>query len=277
MIFSGTITINCAPWWSHLDADVSSEYPQDSIPWRDHWMQAIYYFPQERSISKDKEVTLISCQDEYSLWFYLEDDEFTYKHHKRPICDCGIHMAFSRTHVSYLNDEGRSRKFLSQMRKTMDDKSVVLDLNGSSFQGLVAAKLGVKKVYILESRNLNLGILTEYMNENEIKNVEIISELNNDCLGEATHVICDPNLSNAVLPWQNLNIAHVLEKNKEHFKNMVKLIPDGCSFLAMPVEFLDLHKIRTPLGVCEGIDMTIFDRLIGVGFDYAVIYIFIDR
>ncbi|MCP6117004.1 hypothetical protein NL387_27330, partial [Klebsiella pneumoniae] len=41
----GKISLSCAPWWSHPDADISSQTPQDTIPWRDHWMQAVYYLP----------------------------------------------------------------------------------------------------------------------------------------------------------------------------------------------------------------------------------------
>ena len=34
--------------------------------------------------------------------------------------------------------------------------------------------------------------------------------------------------------------------------------------MAIPVEFLDLHKIRSPLGICNGFDLRIFDNLIDV-------------
>lgn len=34
---------------------------------------------------------------------------------------------------------------------------------------------------------------------------------------------------------------------------------------AMAVELRDLHKIRTPVGDCEGFDITEFDNLIEVG------------
>lgn len=277
LYFPGRIVFSCAPWWSHPDADISAEHPQDSIPWRDHWMQAVYYFPQEVTVSKDKEVTLISCQDEYSLWFYLEDDQLKYNKYKRPICECGVHMVYSRTHVSYLNDGRRTKRFLAEMRESLDQNSIVLDLNGSSFQGLAAAKMGAKKVYIIESMNLNLSILRDFANENSIENVEYISEPSTEVLKEVTHVICDPSFSNAILPWENLKMAYLLHKFKENLSDTIKIIPESCTFWAMPVQFLDLYKIRVPLGNCEGIDMSIFDNLVEVSCFKIINYIFIHR
>ncbi|XP_047993229.1 protein arginine N-methyltransferase 7 isoform X2 [Leguminivora glycinivorella] len=258
----GKICLSCAPWWAHPDANLTIERPQDSIPWRDHWMQAVYYLPQPLPVSKSSEVTLISCQDEYSLWFYLEDQNTKYKNHKRPICECGVHMALSRTHVSYLNDGKRSKKFLAQIKEELNNHSVVLDLNGSSFLGLAAAKMGAKMVYIVEDMSINLGILTDYASENGISNVKFIPEVNEEVLKDLTLVVADPSFSSAILPWENLKSAFILYKYRDSVKAHVEMVPEACEFWAMPVEFQDLQKIRIPLGRCEGIDMGIFDELV---------------
>ncbi|RVE53723.1 hypothetical protein evm_001615 [Chilo suppressalis] len=258
----GKIVLSSAPWWCHPDADLTAERPQDSIPWRDHWMQAVYYLPRELTVQKDTEVSLISCQDEYSLWFYIEDENNMHKHYKRPVCDCGVHMALSRTHVSYLNDGRRSKKFLNQICEEMPKDAVVLDLNGSSLLGLAAAKKGAKEVYILETMNLNLRILEDYIKENEITNVKFISEVDDEMLQTVTNIICDPNFSSAILPWENLKMAYIIYIFKDKLRENISIIPDRCEFWAMPVEFQDLHKIRIPLGNCEGIDMSIFDGLV---------------
>ncbi|KAM3966407.1 arginine methyltransferase 7 [Aphomia sociella] len=258
----GKICLSCAPWWTHPDADVASERPQDTIPWRDHWMQAVYYFPQELTLNKDGEATLVSCQDEYSLWFYLEDENVKQKHYKRPICECGVHMALSRTHVSYLNDGRRSKRFLAKLREDIGKDSVVLDMNGSSFMGLAAAKIGAKNVYIYETLNLNVGILTDYINENSIDNVKIVDNITDEIIGEVTNVIADPNFSNAIMPWENLKMAYILYKCRSMLRDDVTIVPEGCEFWGMPVEFQDLNKIRIPLDRCEGIDMATFDNLV---------------
>ncbi|XP_075979043.1 arginine methyltransferase 7 isoform X2 [Anticarsia gemmatalis] len=258
----GKIVLSCAPWWTHPDADLAAERPQDTIPWRDHWMQAVYYLPQELTVQKGAEATLISCQDEYSLWFFLEDEKNKYQKYPRPVCDCGVHMALSRTHVSYLNDGKRSKRFLEQLKDTVTNNSVVLDLNGSSLMGLSAAKIGAKAVYVLESMNLNLSILNEYAATNDLKNIHFVSEVSDEILNEVTNIICDPNFVNAILPWENLKLAHLFHSYKDKLINCSSIIPEGCEIWAMPVEFQDLHKIRIPLQRCEGIDMDIFDRLV---------------
>ncbi|XP_046968729.1 protein arginine N-methyltransferase 7 [Vanessa cardui] len=258
----GKICLSCAPWWAHPDANLSSESPKDTIPWRDHWMQAVYYLPRELIVEKHSEVSLISCQDEYSLWFYLQDEKTKHKHYQRPVCECGVHMALSRTHVSYLNDGRRSKKLLQKVIEEVSKDSVVLDLNGSSFLGLAAARVGAKSVYIIENMSLNIGILNDYIKENGIENVQIISEPTDEILEKVTNIVCDPNFSSAILPWENLKVAYLLYKYRNKLKDGITVIPTSCEFWAMPVEFQDLHKIRIPLGICEGIDMSIFDTLV---------------
>lgn len=227
-------------------------------------MQAVYYLPQTTNLEKEKEATLISCQDEYSLWFYIETEELKRQSYKRPNCECGVHMALSRTHVSYLNDGRRSKKFLEQLKEEINNESVVLDFNGSSLMGLAAAKLGAKAVYIQEGLNLNLGILQDYISANNLENIHFISELTDEVLSQVTNVITDPNFPSAILPWENLKVAYLLYQYRSRLSNCVSVIPSSCEIWAMPVEFQDLHKISIPLGRCEGIDMAVFDGLVEV-------------
>lgn len=70
--------LSCAPVWEHPNVpdDVKEdklrlEGMAELIPWRDHWMQAVYYLPEEISIVRDDEVNLIGYHDEYSFWFKL--------------------------------------------------------------------------------------------------------------------------------------------------------------------------------------------------------------
>ncbi|XP_072947271.1 protein arginine N-methyltransferase 7-like isoform X2 [Epargyreus clarus] len=258
----GKICLSCAPWWCHPDANISSERPQDTIPWRDHWMQAVYYLPKEITVKKNSKVTLVSCQDEYSLWFYLEDSENKHEKYNRPACECGVHMTLSRTHVSYLNDGRRSKKYLAQIREDLVKDAVVLDLNGSSFLGMAAAKMGAKDVYILEPANHHVEVLKDYIRENNIDNVKIVPDVDDEILKQVTNVVCDPNFSSAILPWENLKMAYLLHQYRGKLQENVTIMPQTCEFWGMPVEFQDLHKIRIPLGICEGIDMAVFDDLV---------------
>lgn len=228
-------------------------------------MQAVYYLPQESELSKDTEATLVSCQDEYSLWFYLDNGET--KHFRRPVCTCGLHLAFSRTHVAYLNDNNRESKFVRKLREELTDNSIVLDLNGRNLLGLLAAKMA-KTVYVIENTKSYFHIIEDYVEENCIENVIIIPEITDDVLKDVTNIICDPYFTSAIMPWENLKMAYLLDKHKGSIRDDVSMIPYGFEFWAMPVEFQDLHKIRVPLLKCEGIDMSVFDDLIEVSDNY---------
>ena len=62
-----TVLLSCAPVWAHPSPK--------TLPWRDHWMQAIYYPvvsrqpPTSASTDVSKKVTVVSNHDEYSYWF----------------------------------------------------------------------------------------------------------------------------------------------------------------------------------------------------------------
>ena len=60
-----TVLLSCAPVWAHPSPK--------KLPWRDHWMQAIYYPVVSRqpptSNGNSKKVTVVSNHDEYSYWF----------------------------------------------------------------------------------------------------------------------------------------------------------------------------------------------------------------
>lgn len=53
MDINGEHILSCAPYWAHPK---SKDKLTTDIPWRDHWMQAVYYFPQEVTVKKDQEV-----------------------------------------------------------------------------------------------------------------------------------------------------------------------------------------------------------------------------
>lgn len=56
----GEIILSCAPKW-HLN--------RHDTPWRDHWIQGIYYFPDELNLKANEEVNIIGYHDELSFWF----------------------------------------------------------------------------------------------------------------------------------------------------------------------------------------------------------------
>lgn len=104
------IILSCAPWWETGN--------KDEVPWRDHWMQAIYYLPAEVPLKKGSEMYLVSCHDEYSLWFNVSKSlQIGATQCLNPICECGLHVTFSRTRIGQMNDARKYKKFLAFLEK----------------------------------------------------------------------------------------------------------------------------------------------------------------
>lgn len=261
--------LSCAPWWHHPNADLNRKNPEESIPWRDHWMQAVYYFPEPQSVLSGDIITLYSSHDEFSLWFDIDirDNLKNKIEFKNPVCECGVHMIYSRTHVSYMNDTDKNNKFIRTLRKFVNSETVCLCLNGASLVGLLSAKIGAKKVIYVEPGVIGKRILESYIQTNRLTNSVIIVPDVKSALpfkNDINLIINDPHFTNAILPWDNFQFGYNMKILRSFLNPQTKIIPSSCSVWLVTVEFLDLHKIKKPLGICEDIDLTIFDDLIKV-------------
>ncbi|KAJ3662367.1 hypothetical protein Zmor_006721 [Zophobas morio] len=256
----GKVILSCAPHWVHSVA-------KDCIQWRDHWMQAIYYLPQEVIINRDMEINLISSHDEYSLWFNVRSDlKLTNTDYLKPICECGLHMTVSRTRVGQINDSLRNKKYISLLEKNVNRNSVILVLSDGFYLSLCAAKLGAKKIYYIETNHLSRKILLDFIQHNEISNVEIFENIealqSHEHLDKINMVFGEPYFLNNILPWDNLLFSYLLKGVKTLLTGDAKIFPKTVVIKALAVKFSDLNKIRLPLGECEGFLMKDFDELI---------------
>ena len=265
MDIEGKVILSCAPHWAH---PLRKKKKDAEIPWRDHWMQAIYYFPAEVNVKKGQEVNLISCHDEYSLWFNLTVDlKITNVHYLNPICECGLHVTFSRTRIGQMNDSRRNKKYLSLLEKHISDESCVLILSDGFYLGLVAAKLGAKKIYFIETNQLSRRILLNFIEHNSLNNIEVIplfEELKKVDLKSINIVLGEPYFISSILPWDNLLYAYYLKGVGSLLSTDLQIFPQKAVIKGVAVHFKDLYKIRSPLGSCEGFSMKNFDDLIEV-------------
>lgn len=262
------IILSCAPVWARTDAKSVT-----NIPWRDHWMQAIYYLPKEIDVRNGDEVNLISCHDEFSLWFNLcKDLKIINEDYLRPVCECGVHVAFSRTRIGQLNDGTRNKKYVSVLEENINSNSVVLILSHGCYIGLVAAKLRAKKVYFLENNLLLRRILKDYIQFNNLDNVTIIENVENlekmQELQEVNIVFSEPYFTSSILPWDNLLLIYLLKDIRHLLPKNITIFPKKAVIKGMAVDFSDLYKIRASLGECQGFHMKCFDRLIEVNIDH---------
>lgn len=139
------------------------------MPWRDHWMQAIYYLPTDVHIkSEGEKLHLTGFHDEYSLWFGLKTDSSTTNQFPRPFCDCSVHLAVSRTRLGQSNDQLRNLKYFQALEKVVDSNTVCLTLGDCCLLGLMAAKLGARRVYAVERNPHCRRVLEAWVKENDL-------------------------------------------------------------------------------------------------------------
>ncbi|BFG05806.1 protein arginine N-methyltransferase 7 [Drosophila madeirensis] len=276
----GEILLSCAPYWAHpqlneLTAGKADRLPvANVVPWRDHWMQAIYYVPKPPQLTTAGQAFYLSCHhDEYSLWFdaLLEAPTKTVRRHT---CSCDLHMTYSRSRIGQLNQAVRNKRYLRYLENTIvPEQSNVLVLGNGCLLGLASAALGAASVQLHEPHRFSRRLIDSIVQHNELKNVkyvENVEQLEDTELVALTHVFAEPYFLNAILPWDNFYFGTLLLKLKDKLPVNVEISPCEARVFALPVEFLDLHKIRAPVGSCEGFDLRLFDEMVERSAEQAV-------
>lgn len=261
----GEIILSCAPKWAH---PLTKKDKSAQIPWRDHWMQAIYYLPKEMVVKKDQEIHLISCHAEYNLWFNLVNNlRISDADYVQPVCECAAHVAFSRTRVGQINDSKKRKKHLALLEKYVDKDTCALVVSDGFYTALAAEKLGAKKMYFVENNYHFRNLLFDVVSANSLNNISIVQELkdiDNSHYKEINMVIAEPYFSTSIIPWDNLLFLFLLLLVKKHLPNDVQIFPQKAVIKGVAMHLDDLHKIRCPLEKCEGFLMKNFDDLIQV-------------
>uniref|UniRef100_A0A336L2X3 Protein arginine N-methyltransferase n=1 Tax=Culicoides sonorensis TaxID=179676 RepID=A0A336L2X3_CULSO len=267
------VVLSCAPYWAHPDFDVnkSNDLPQNDIPWRDHWLQAIYYLPQNNVLlGENHEIQIISNHDEFSLWFQIGQTEHLVLNEK-PSCTCGIHLACPRSRIMQVNDSLRNKKMIMHFEEWNLKGSTLLVIgNGISLIGLAASKMepSPSKVMIIEPNRILRKALEEFVDDNKLWNVNVKENCDKIKFSTVTHLFFEPSCIE-VLPWANFKYFNFIKKYQDNFEPHIKYSPIKATLKAVPVQFLDLHKIRCPLKNCEGFDMSIYDEMILNAIDLA--------
>lgn len=270
----GEIRLSCAPHWGHEDFErLKAESPdtkpiQNVIPWRDHWMQAVYYNPKQLHVSQGDEVELVCSRDEFSLWFEARPPAATDNEENvgRPLCRCGFHLAFSRTRIGQMNDNARTKQFLRILEDEVSDESTVLFISDGSLIGLSIAAMKVKHLFLLDANRYSRAVVQKYVAFNDLQNLTVIEDLSDERipLADVTHVIGEPSFCSAIVPWDNFYFGDLVDQIRPGLSENVRILPRKATVEAMPVECLDLQKIIAPFNVCESFDLTIFDNIIEV-------------
>ncbi|VDO40674.1 unnamed protein product [Onchocerca flexuosa] len=253
-------------WWE-LDMDGTGQNILSTAPerwnteakWRDHWMQGVYYLPQSIQVRKNQKVSVHCSHDEFSFWFSATQNE---SHTFEPnYCRCKTHVACSRTAIYRLNELDEDLDFDHFLKENFTGKSVV-NLDDGSLISLLLAKYA-KTVRIVQPNVHFVEVISAYIAENDIQNVQICEDYASVPSSEVDVIVSEPFYLFSFLPWHNICfwfMAHKLLISPE--SRNLSLSPREGIIYAMPVKFDDLWKIAAPFGIMEDFDLTPFDDVI---------------
>ncbi|XP_050436521.1 protein arginine N-methyltransferase 7 [Adelges cooleyi] len=258
MDMDGEIILSCAPKWRYTDNRV--------IPWRDHWIQGVYYFTNEVHVKTNEEVNLIGYHDELSFWFDTNKSN-AHVDVPFPYCECDFHRILCRTLIGLMNDHSVTNKYLTVLEKYIQPNSVCLFVGSLSFLGLSAALFGAKKVYYYDVsgpqhfRKVLKSFITVNGLENQIvlltsyKEVIEVIEKQKNTNEEISTVFMEP--SKWILPeWIDI-VRYALQVNSNTF-----VFPKDVTLKIQAVEFDDLWKIRAPIMEVEGFEIIPFNEIV---------------
>ncbi|XP_073736183.1 protein arginine N-methyltransferase 7 isoform X4 [Callorhinus ursinus] len=107
----GKIKCTMAPFWAHSD-------PED-LQWRDHWMQCVYFLPQEEPVVQGSSLCLVAHHDDYCVWYSLQKtspEKNGRVYPARPVCDCQAHLLWNRPRFGEINDQDRTDQYVQALR-----------------------------------------------------------------------------------------------------------------------------------------------------------------
>ncbi|XP_044290062.1 protein arginine N-methyltransferase 7 [Varanus komodoensis] len=268
---AGSIKCTMAPRW----AQAASE----DIPWRDHWMQCVYFLPTEQPVRQGQCVELTAFHDDYSVWYKLQKgrnaDVKSAIRVESPACWCQAHLLWNRPRFGELNDSSRTSQYIQALQKVLKPKSVCLSVSDGSLLPLLAHHLGVEQVFTLESSALSHSLMKKICKANHLEDKIKIIEKHPELLSSSdlddrkvSILIGEPFFSTSLLPWHNLYFWYARTAVASHLAGDVTVLPQAASLHMMIVEFQDLWRIRSPCGTCEGFDVHIMDEMIKNSLDF---------
>ena len=184
----------------------------------------------------------------------LEDTE-------KPTCNCYLHLAYSRTRIAQLNDKMRNSKFIEILQKKINFNTTCLCISDGSLLGIMAAKLGAKKVIIFEPNSLSRRAMEMLVKANHLSTkVQIVETLEDFPKNSKVDlIVSEPYFVTSIFPWDNLRFWYLRSKFCD-----TEMFPISATIKAVAMEFKDLHKIRAALGICEGFNLSTFDKFVQV-------------
>ncbi|KAI1285439.1 Protein arginine N-methyltransferase 7 [Halotydeus destructor] len=258
MDYEEDIVLSCAPFWAH-----PSGLQANALPWREHWIQAIYHLSASSSDFsgvKGGQLEIQASHDDYSFWFDRVSKE-------PPFCSCGIHLHISRQRMHMLNDDKRLQWQLDALKTLLiDDKPAkVMYIGDSSLLPLAVCKSRDNwEVHALCENQDSIDFFTNFSNVNDIKNFRLhdhIDEIPRNIKFDA--VIAEPYFRTIDLPWDLLYFWYsIIRLPSELLSDKFQVLPNIVKIKTIPIQFDHLWKVRAPVGNTQGFDICHFDNLV---------------
>uniref|UniRef100_A0A8C6XQ58 Protein arginine N-methyltransferase n=1 Tax=Naja naja TaxID=35670 RepID=A0A8C6XQ58_NAJNA len=269
---AGSIKCSLAPYW------VQNTF-EENPPWRDHWMQCVYFLPNEEPVTQGQSMDLTAFHDDYSVWFKLQksrnEESKASEDTDRPVCVCQAHLLWNRPRFGELNDWDRTLCYFQALKKVLKPNGVCLSISDGSLLPVLVHHLGAEKVFTLECSSLSRSLMQKIFTANRLEHKITILEKPSELLTPSDFeerkislLIAEPFFSTSLLPWHNLFFWYARTALERHLASDVTVLPQSASLHLMTVEFKDLWRIRSPCGTCEGFDMRIMDDMIKNSLDF---------
>lgn len=266
----GKIKCTMAPFWAQTD-------PQE-LQWRDHWMQCVYFLPQEEPIMQGSPRCLVAHHDDYCVWYSLQrtsPDENNSAYQVRPVCDCQAHLLWNRPRFGEINDQDRTDHYAQALRTMLMPGSICLCVSDGSLLSVLAHHLGAEQVFTVESSVASYRLMKRIFKVNHLEDKITVVNKRPEMLTSAdlegkkvSLLLGEPFFTTSLLPWHNLYFWYVRTSVDQHLAPGAVVMPQAASLHAVIVEFRDLWRIRSPCGDCEGFDVHIMDDMIKHSLDF---------
>ncbi|XP_072135494.1 protein arginine N-methyltransferase 7 isoform X1 [Mobula birostris] len=260
----GSIRCTMAPYWAHPTPN--------NIQWRDHWMQCVYFLPQELPVQEGERLCISAVHDDYSLWYKLHrssDKHEAEMLNERPLCSCQAHLMCNRQRFGELNDQQRNDAYIKALKMVLCPDAVCMTVSDGSLLSIFAHFLGAVQVYSLEISAMSRRVMQKILAANGLTGKVLISEKSPEQItpedldnNQISVLIGEPFFTTSLLPWHNLYFWYARTYLAKHLANEFTVLPQSATLIAMAVEFQDLWRIRAPCRECEGFDVNLMDEMI---------------
>lgn len=289
----GEVLLSCAPYW------VRGLPNEESIAWRDHWMQTIYYLPafafvdadlegfNHAEINANKSVLIDAFHDSFSFWYDLPADQ---KQDSSPTdssdswsCHCGLHLHLSRSRMLSINNQNLHSVYWNALQSQLDvhfsgQNSLNLIYFGdeSIIPLLLASHESVGQIYLHCQSMQSEKFFRKFLSENEhiVSKVKLLTAVEFE-----PFLTSEPDLKlHGIVSEMYFKSFDCLFPSMEYFyclrshyqlllshspSSTLLSVPGRITFKCLLVEFKEFWRSFASVGDdVEGFDLTPYDELI---------------